>query len=218
MKFQLLTVICSILLLALQFDIVQTDNPACSLPRQVGRCRGSMIRFYYNQDTQACQQFTYGGCGGNANNFETMSACQTNCPPADVTCIFLDNQICSPPRDAGRCRASIIRFYYNQTTQTCQQFTYGGCGGNANNFESMSECQRNCPPACNQVCSLPPEVGQCRASLKRFYYNNVTKVCEEFTYGGCRGNENNFITMSACQRNCPYVEHENVIVDALSRM
>ncbi|XP_038652369.1 carboxypeptidase inhibitor SmCI-like [Scyliorhinus canicula] len=175
---------------------IYLDDQACSLPRVVGRCRGSFIRFYYNQNTQACEQFTYGGCGGNANNFETMTACQTNCQPAY-------NHVCFLPRVVGRCRARFIRFYYNNATTACEEFTYGGCGGNTNNFVSMSECQRNCPTVDDHICSMPREVGSCRASITRYYYNSATNACEQFTYGGCRGNANNFETMSECQTNCP---------------
>lgn len=29
----------------------------------------------------ACHPFVYGGCGGNANRFETREACESRCPP-----------------------------------------------------------------------------------------------------------------------------------------
>ncbi len=51
-------------------------------------------------------------------------------------------------------------------------------------------------------CSLPKEVGQCRAHLSRYYFNSSTKVCEKFYYGGCSGNSNNFFTKLACENKC----------------
>jgi len=44
----------------------------------------------------------------------------------------------------GLCRAAKKRFYYNADTKTCKLFTYGGCGGNGNNFETMEECIGKC--------------------------------------------------------------------------
>ena len=36
----------------------------------------------------------------------------------------------------------------------------------------------------------------------RYGYNQETKKCEEFNYGGCKGNENSFITHTECANNC----------------
>lgn len=52
------------------------------------------------------------------------------------------------------------------------------------------------------VCSLPKDVGPCRAGKPRFFYNTATKQCERFMYGGCQGNENNFETIDACKAAC----------------
>ncbi|CAD7079844.1 unnamed protein product [Hermetia illucens] len=54
----------------------------------------------------------------------------------------------------------------------------------------------------NPVCSLPKDVGPCRAGKPRFFYNTATKQCERFMYGGCQGNENNFETIDACKAAC----------------
>ncbi|CAF0785479.1 unnamed protein product [Adineta ricciae] len=51
-------------------------------------------------------------------------------------------------------------------------------------------------------CHLPSAVGPCRAAIPRFYYNTAAKTCEEFTYGGCLGNKNNFKSKSECERSC----------------
>jgi len=35
------------------------------------------------------------------------------------------------------------------------------------------------------------------------YYNADEKRCTSFNYNGMRGNQNNFITMNACETACP---------------
>lgn len=54
----------------------------------------------------------------------------------------------------------------------------------------------------NADCLLPKEVGPCRAAMPRFYYNKEKKACEQFIYGGCSGNNNNFRTKEECDRTC----------------
>uniref|UniRef100_U3FVH1 Kunitz inhibitor 3 n=1 Tax=Micrurus fulvius TaxID=8637 RepID=U3FVH1_MICFL len=51
----------------------------CSLPSETGKCNARKISFYYNPDSNKCQKFVYGGCGGNANNFKTIHECQRTC-------------------------------------------------------------------------------------------------------------------------------------------
>ncbi|XP_029966691.1 papilin b, proteoglycan-like sulfated glycoprotein [Salarias fasciatus] len=51
----------------------------CSLSRDDGPCDTWKVRFYYDSGTRKCTQFWYGGCQGNANNFETLTACQAEC-------------------------------------------------------------------------------------------------------------------------------------------
>ncbi len=36
-------------------------------------------RFYFDIDTGRCEHFEYGGCQGNANNFETLQECEEMC-------------------------------------------------------------------------------------------------------------------------------------------
>ncbi|KAG8131486.1 putative Kunitz-type serine protease inhibitor spermatin protein [Naja naja] len=51
---------------------------------------------------------------------------------------------CELPAAKGRCNAYITAFYYNPDSRRCKKFTYGGCGGNANRFRTIDECNRTC--------------------------------------------------------------------------
>nr|Q6T6S5.1 RecName: Full=Kunitz-type serine protease inhibitor bitisilin-2; AltName: Full=BG-15; AltName: Full=Kunitz protease inhibitor 2; Flags: Precursor [Bitis gabonica]AAR24535.1 Kunitz protease inhibitor 2 [Bitis gabonica] len=51
---------------------------------------------------------------------------------------------CYLPADTGPCMANFPRFYYDSASKKCKKFTYGGCHGNANNFETREECRKKC--------------------------------------------------------------------------
>lgn len=66
--------------------------------------------------------------------------------------------------------------------------------GNDNNFETLSDCEKECTavqgksldtvdPPKKEICSLPSEIGPCKAAFDRFYFNPATKKCESFIYG-----------------------------------
>ena len=52
--------------------------------------------------------------------------------------------ICELPSDTGPCRALIPRWFFDTRSGKCQRFTFGGCQGNANNFETLEECINTC--------------------------------------------------------------------------
>lgn len=165
--------------------------PTCKLPKDPGPCRAAIPRFWFNHESGQCEVFIYGGCEGNANNFETLDECERTCPAIDV---------CDLPVVSGPCDAYIPRWAFVARTGQCERFVYGGCGGNANNFESKERCEVACAP--RDRCELPIESGDCRAVILRFAYNVETGDCEPFIYGGCGGNENNFETLEACKKRC----------------
>jgi hypothetical protein len=53
----------------------------CTLPADAGPCEAAMPQWFHNAETGRCEQFTYGGCEGNANRFDTLEACNQDCPP-----------------------------------------------------------------------------------------------------------------------------------------
>uniref|UniRef100_A0A8D0G1M4 BPTI/Kunitz inhibitor domain-containing protein n=1 Tax=Strix occidentalis caurina TaxID=311401 RepID=A0A8D0G1M4_STROC len=153
----------------------------CYLPSVCGSCKALFRRFFFNASSQQCEEFIYGGCGGNRNNFETKGECFQawkfgECPPPSRTPLMPCERSCSSDDDcpgSERCcstgcgqgcrlplggegvpspsspqRAPALglfpRYAYNPATGTCQPFIYSGCGGNANNFRMVEECQRVC--------------------------------------------------------------------------
>lgn len=59
--------------------VVSTEPDPCTLPRVKGPCLGNIKRYYYNDQTQKCEAFRYGGCIGNKNNFFSLHDCELAC-------------------------------------------------------------------------------------------------------------------------------------------
>jgi hypothetical protein len=53
-------------------------------------------------------------------------------------------EACTAPPDSGECDAAIPSWYHDAATGICRPFVYGGCGGNANVYASLAECQKTC--------------------------------------------------------------------------
>ncbi|XP_035717561.1 spondin-1-like isoform X3 [Vespa mandarinia] len=51
----------------------------CSEPKMEGKCRGNVLRVYFNKHDRQCHHFKYTGCEGNRNNFPTKEDCYTVC-------------------------------------------------------------------------------------------------------------------------------------------
>ena len=56
------------------------------------------------------------------------------------------NRRCCLPADPGMCLGYFPSFFFNATSEQCEEFIYGGCGGNENNFEKEEECKASCEP------------------------------------------------------------------------
>ncbi|XP_069673465.1 papilin isoform X4 [Periplaneta americana] len=177
----------------------------CEQSKAEGPCRGNFSRWYYDQELRMCQEFTYGGCHGNRNNFLTETECQHKCIQPGRSRV-LDN--CALPKDMGPCPGAILRWYYDVSEKSCKQFMYGGCQGNGNRFKTEEECKHKCHVSSHasfreqDICLLPAASGECHNYTERWYYDSYHIRCTPFYYGGCGGNENNFQTMQDCQRRC----------------
>ena len=69
-------------------------------------------------------------------------------------------------------------------------------------------------------CKLSRDIGKCDEGgltkpEKRFYFNTVSRKCEQFEYSGCKGNKNNFKSEIECTNLCfkekqAYDDKENI--------
>lgn len=218
----------------------------CKLPAKTGPCRGAISRWFFDTTTNSCAQFTFGGCKPNENNFFTESECENACEafvPHQLKSAITDDNIslikqksapiadgCSDePKVQGRCRGAFKRWSWNQETLACESFDFGGCDENGNNYPSKKKCETKCGYLASQrvmffdavehgttvadqeeeeekeqvdPCTEPKIAGPCRAAWQKFFYNSETGDCDEFVYGGCEKNGNNFPSKQLCREKC----------------
>lgn len=57
-------------------------------------------------------------------------------------------QVCALSSAAGdgniACEAYIPSWFHNSESSQCEQFIYGGCGGNRNRFDTKESCEEFC--------------------------------------------------------------------------
>ncbi|XP_042298355.1 low-density lipoprotein receptor-related protein 11 isoform X2 [Sceloporus undulatus] len=59
-----------------------------------------------------------------------------------------------------------------------------------------------------EQCLMRPDAGPCNGHFPRWHFDEFSGTCIHFIYGGCKGNENNFLQESDCLTGCVKV-HES---------
>ena len=96
---------------------------------ETGLCRASMPRWFYNPETQSCHKFTFGGCGGNANNFYSREQCENRCPDLVLCPAFLSASGAATAASTGETMAMMSSCSRNEACrgQTCHGQPEASC-------------------------------------------------------------------------------------------
>ncbi|XP_059151822.1 uncharacterized protein LOC131938024 isoform X2 [Physella acuta] len=210
------------------------SNPnQCVLPVDFGvPCSGNAnVKDRYYFDGQECKHFQFNGCGGNLNNFPSVSACQArclsnkhtgSCPATPVKvrakvlcqdqCQLDDNchitDKCCQTTCGKRCVPTIVD---SEVGKCPMGRPYGRC--DTTTFcPSGLVCQRTgqelegicCIDYSNvDLCLIPPNLSDsCPNMTQRYFFNATSNKCQQFLSTGCLPDFNNFNTLEQCCLAC----------------
>ncbi|CAJ0561764.1 unnamed protein product, partial [Mesorhabditis spiculigera] len=184
------------------------EEKVCALPASVGSCELAVSKWNFDAKTGECKLFMWTGCGGNLNRFSSREECEALCRAEQAWAS--EEDVCKMGRESGPCSDAVTQWYYDKEIAGCRQFTYGGCRGNGNRFDTREQCEGKCAPKMqaltliepNDVCSLTWERGPCPGEEPRFFFDKNSGRCRPFVYGGCEGNRNNFRSLLECEHTC----------------
>ena len=71
-------------------------------------------------------------------------------------CVCVCAEVCLLKKDAGGCGNYEPVWYFEPVTGVCRRFLYGGCGGNANRFETAEACWERCGDSPHLSSTLTP--------------------------------------------------------------
>ncbi|XP_054653594.1 kunitz-type protease inhibitor 1a [Dunckerocampus dactyliophorus] len=190
----------------------------CMAPKKIGPCRGAFPRWHYNAASEKCEDFIFGGCRENLNNYLSKDECTNACYGTEKRGTGRGLPVPDRPEKCG-------------VACTPEQFTCanGCCLEPGLECDSTPQCsdgsdEQKCQDLDNTFqillkipvdeqkvrCTEPPDTGSCRDSLTRWYYNPLQQHCFRFNYGGCQGNENRFDSKEACGKVCRGVTEKDV--------
>ncbi|KAK0400688.1 hypothetical protein QR680_015397 [Steinernema hermaphroditum] len=177
----------------------------CDLPLERGVGSHHLERWYFDGTQQICKSFFYRGTRGNSNNFLTKQACREVCQ--EVNPCGTGEPLIDATGERMLCTGG-------QRVDSCPKSHYCHVGSSA----VTTIC---CPRSGEEACDLPFKEGRGGEGLPRWFFDPRTNKCQQFTYGGIGGNENNFIAKHTCEQICPehrsFCPHGLPLIDTLSQ-
>ncbi|KAI1237904.1 Kunitz-type protease inhibitor 1, partial [Lamprotornis superbus] len=185
----------------------------CLTPKKVGWCRGSFPRWFYNPSLQQCEEFIFGGCKPNKNNYLREEECDLACKNVRGSVGGRQQPVCN-----GNCQAPFFRckdgccidayLECDETPDCADESDEMYCERYAREFNRLQKINVTHKQG---HCVDLPDTGQCSESISRWYYNPFLEKCDPFTYGGCGGNSNNFEQEEECMKSCSGITKADVI-------
>ncbi|CAB4057942.1 unnamed protein product [Lepeophtheirus salmonis] len=173
----------------------------CTLNKDPGTCAKNITQYYFNKDLKSCESFTWGGCEGNKNRFDTVLECNDVCQPSSKE--LSDNH---------------PELSQKKKTQESSDEDYDYYNLNFIQENKNEEVARNISDRDGSICGLPVEIGNCTKHSPRFFYNMQSGSCQFFIWKGCVKNENNFISIKKCLDKCHgVVKKESSITQVTSQ-
>lgn len=117
-----------------------TSNNLCDQPIDVGY--GVLSEHRWAFSAGQCTSFLFAGQGGNMNNFLTRNDCVKTCQSPSV--VSPPSPQCSQPAASGHGEQYLSRYFYSPEYRQCLHFIYSGESGNANNFDTLTDCLETC--------------------------------------------------------------------------
>ncbi|XP_069805273.1 kunitz-type protease inhibitor 1 isoform X1 [Dendropsophus ebraccatus] len=189
----------------------------CLSPKKVGRCRGAFQRWYFNPEVSDCEEFVFGGCNPNKNNYVRKEDCRQTCGNSGEHADGHGKGRRMEPVCDGKCLRSQFRcadgccidaaLECDDTPDCRDSSDEASCENYDKEFKRLQDLDvTNSKARCVEL----PDTGPCRAIFSRWYYDPVDKKCMGFTYGGCMGNRNNFVHQADCEDFCRGVSDRDI--------